>query len=468
MSLESNDGERDVLIEFLEARVAEWEKSEVRKWMMTGKSYHDGDNDIKKRKRFLIGRNGEEVTPKYLSQAKIPHNFLRKLVRQKVSYLLSTPFKSSSENKTLQELFDVQFRDDFYRLLKNIGQDAVVEGVGWSQVYYDQEGRLSQKRIPAPEVIPFWDDIDHTTLTSAIRRYDTIEYDGADKITVKRVQYLDHEGIWNFVYSDHGLEVDPETPWEPHFYVSGADAEESQVGVLWSRIPLIPFKYNSEEIPLIYFIKDIVDDYDLNTSDLSNELQDEPNSPKVVRNYDGTDKGEFVHNLATMNTLFVRDDGEVTSLSTKIDHSARDSHLNRLRKDLYELGGGVDTQIEHLGNASGVALKFIYSDLDLDCEEFANELRWSLRMLIWFLIEDINLRTGENLHNEAISIEFMTNTAINESERITDLKESVGMISRETIIEQHPMVVNSEIEQKRIESETQKTLSQLMEGKDSE
>jgi flagella basal body P-ring formation protein FlgA len=89
-------------------------------------------------------------------------------------------------------------------------------------------------------------------------------------------------------------------------------------------------------------------------------------------------------------------------------------------------------------------------------------------MLIWFLIEDINLRTGENLHNEAISIEFMTNTAINESERITDLKESVGMISRETIIEQHPLVVNSEIEQKRIESETQKTLSQLMEGKDSE
>jgi SPP1 family phage portal protein len=451
------------LAEFLQARVQEWKNSDTLKWMKIGREYHNGNSDIKKRKRFLIGRNGEEVVPKYLSQSKITHNFLRKLVRQKIGYLLSQPFTVSVEDTDLEKTFKELFNDEFYRVLKNIGQDAVTEGIGWSQIYYDEEGKLSQKRIPPSEVIPFWSDIDHIKLDSLIRVYKTVEYSGSDKKEVERVQFFGKDGIWNFIYKDNGL-VEDEIPWEPHFFISssGGSPDDARVAALWSKIPMIPFKYNSEEIPLIYFIKDIVDDYDINVSDLSNELQDEPNSPKVVRNYDGESKGEFVHNLATLNTLFVRDDGEVSTLNTTINHSARDSHLDRLRKDLYELGGGVDTQTKTLGNASGVALKFIYSDLDLDCDEFANELRYSLKELIWFLVEDIKLRGGEDLHNEVVNIEFSTNTSINEAEKITELKESAAMLSRETILDQHPFVKDTEFEMDRIKAEASETLGQLL------
>ena len=41
----------------------------------------------------------------------------------------------------------------------------------------------------------------------------------------------------------------------------------------WGRIPFICFKYNDEELPLIKYIKQLVDDYDINTSDLSNQLK---------------------------------------------------------------------------------------------------------------------------------------------------------------------------------------------------
>jgi SPP1 family phage portal protein len=453
--------------EFLAARIQEWENSDVLKWMKIGAKYHNGENDIKNRTRFLIGRNGEQVTPKFLAQSKIAHNFIRKLTRQKVGYLLSQPFTATTESDELKKVLKEKFNDEFFRILKNIGQDSINEGIAWGQVFYDEDGELSIKRIPATEVIPFWKDIDHIRLESLIRVYSTTEYSGKDKKEVKRVKYFDEDGIWNFVYMEDGLKPDPDVPWEPHFVITNGDVdpETGQAigeGVVWDILPMIPFKYNSEEIPLIYFIKDIIDDYDLNTSDLSNELQDEPNSPKVVRNYDGTDKGEFVHNLATLNTMFVRDDGDIKMLSNVIDHSARDSHLDRLRKDLYEIGGGVDTQTKHLGDASGVALKFVYSDLDMDCDEFANELRYSLRLLIWFIVEDIRIRSQSDLHDQLVKIEFNTNTNINEEEKITNLKNSSGMISHETILDQHPYVQDVEAEKKRIEEESRKTLGDLM------
>ena len=109
----------------------------------------------------------------------------------------------------------------------------------------------------------------------------------------------------------------------------------------------------------------MIDDYDPTTSDTSNNLQDIPNSIKVAKNYDGTDKGEFTQNLAIFRTAFVSGDGDMKVIETNMDVAAIDSHLNRLRKDIYEAGNGVDTQEVSLGNASGVALKFRYATLIL-------------------------------------------------------------------------------------------------------
>ena len=53
------------------------------------------------------------------------------------------------------------------------------------------------------------------------------------------------------------------------------------------------------------------DAYDKINSEIANNIIDIPNSIKVISNYDGTDKEEFVANMNKLRTIFVSDGGDV-------------------------------------------------------------------------------------------------------------------------------------------------------------
>lgn len=451
--------------EFLLANINDWLGSDKFKFMQEGQRYYESKNDILNRKRTVIGRNGEMVEAAYLANNRLPHAFMRKLTKQKIGYLLSKPFTVTSDDENFQEALGAYFTKDFYRLFKNGGQDAVVAGLGWLQIYYSEEGVLRFKRIPATEIIPFWEDIDHTILGSAIRVYDVEQYDGGTKKTIRKVQYFTHDCVFNYVMDDDGLVEDEMAPVEYNFsiqsdVVPATDGEHSCVSeyCMWDEIPLIPLKYNPEEDSLLKYIKELVDDYDRRTSDMSNVIQDEPDKVKVVKDYDGTDKGEFVFNLARYRTLFLRGTGSVETLDTSISTEAIEQHLTRLRADIYEFGGGVDTQNKDLGNASGVALKFVYSDLDMDCNDFGAELAWAVEKICWFIKQDLMLKGEGDFTEATIDVVFNTDITINETETISNIRNSVGIVSNKTLLDQHPYVTDTQEELKQLDQEAQEEL----------
>ena len=236
--------------------------------------------------------------------------------------------------------------------------------------------------------------------------------------------------------------------------VEGVEVEEH----MWERIPLIPVKYNQEEQSLLELVKPLIDAYDLRSSDVANALEEEPDKIKIIKDYDGTNKEEFIQNLAVYRMVFLRDTGSVTTLDTSIDLTAELANLERLRKDIYEFGSGVDTQEKNLGNASGVALKFMYADLDLDCSDLGSELAWTFEQMAWFLAEDLKLRNAtRDINFEDLDITFNTSIMINEQEQIENVKSSVDVISSETLLEHHPYVKNVEQEKQRIEEEAEAT-----------
>jgi SPP1 family phage portal protein len=150
-------------------------------------------------------------------------------------------------------------------------------------------------------------------------------------------------------------------------------------------------------------------------------------------------------------------------LTTPLDVAALDSHLNRLRKDIYEAGSGVDTQEISLGNASGVALKFRYADLDTDTDDMASEFAASLEELIWFIKVDLlNKGLGDFLETK-FDIIFNTDGIINESEVIMDARNSVGIISDETIRANHPWVTDAQEEGDRMSKESEEKMKQMQE-----
>ncbi len=447
--------------------------------MKQGDQYYNNDNDINKRKRFYIGRNGEKVEAPLLANNKVSHPFLKKLIDQKANYLLSKPFsiKMNEGSEIYSQMLNDFFNKPFRRQLKNLTKDAIKHGKSWIQVYYDEKGELNLKRIDAKEVIPMWKDSEHTELEAVIRVYPIITYSPSGvKKEVQKVEYWTTAGVWYYQITQDGLIKDPDK--KQVNYTSGhfeiiEDTIDEETGehkqvvkqASWDRIPFICLKYNDEEIPLIKYVKPLIDDYDERRSDSSNDIEDEPNSIKVVKNYSGTDKSEFVKNLAQFHTAFVKGDGDVSVLDNTIEDNRVVNHSKQARKDLYELGRGVDTQEESLGNSSGVALAYRFMDLDLDCADIGTEVLVYLEQVAWFVLVD-KVAKGENydiVKKIEFDVEFNKDTLMSESDAINDCRNSVDIISQETILQNHPWVDDVETEMKKLKDQEEEAMKREQE-----
>lgn len=433
--------------------VQEWEKSKLRKLMLIGQRYYVNDNDILERKRMVVGEGGQLEEAKNIANKKIVHGFIRKMVDQKVGYLLSLPFTARTDNEAYQKALTPYFNKSFYRMFQNVGKEAINKGKAWIHTYYDEQGEFKLKRIPSEEIIPLWKDSDHTELSAVIRSYEIEMWVGKEKEIIKKIEVWDLTGVYRYVMEKGKLILDiDEGGYSPHLSVV---VGENVDVVNWQRVPFVCFKYNDEELPIINFVKSIIDDYDLQKSDNANNIEDLPSGGiYVVKNYDGLDLGEFRRNLSVFRAAKVAGDGGLDYIATKIDTEAFKTHMEMQRKDLYELGRGVDTQSETLGNdKSGIALRFLYADLDMDANIIATEFQASLEQLKWFIDQDIANQGGKDYSEEDVDFILNRDIIINESEVIENASKSTGQISDETIIANHPWVTDVQEEAGRIKKQ---------------
>jgi SPP1 family phage portal protein len=451
------------LEQIIKQEIDEWKHpNSERQRMLIGQRYYTGDADILKRKRTAIGENGEEVEVQNLANNKLVHNFIRKLVDQKVGYLLSKPFSIQTERKEYRDLLNEWFDKSFLRTFKNIGKEAINKGKAWLQLYYDESSNLRYMKIPSEEIIPLWKDAAHTELDAVIRLYDVEVYEGTRKTIVTKVEFWDVNGVRRYRLNSGGLVRDIEAGDEDSHFKAIIDGQEQRLN--WERVPFICFKYNDEEIPLVQLIKSLVDEYDKKKSDNSNNLEDLPNSILILKNYDGENLGEFRRNLATYRAVKVTTDGGVDTKNVEIDTEAFKTHMEMTRKDIYEFGRGVDTQSDKFGNSpSGIALRFLYSDLDMDANIIETEFQASLEQLLWFIDKHFANTGKGDYSEEAVEFIFNRDILINETEAVTNAKSSVGIISDETILTNHPWVTDTTEELQRLEKQKEDDLKRMQE-----
>ena len=275
------------------------------------------------------------------------------------------------------------------------------------------------------------------------------------------IEYYTPEGLWKYKRLKTGGNLISLSPVEGEGHFRVVKDDKTEVSATWNKVPFVAFKYNMEEVSLINWIKPLIDDYDKQTSDNSNNLADVPNSIKIVEGYEDNDKEEFSKNVNIFRTVFVGEGGDVRSLNTDLDLAGTDIHLNRLRKDIFEFGGGVDTVEKDLRDVAGVALRFQYADLDMDCSEMAQQFRYSMRQLQWFINQDLEAK-GEKVNDKDSDFIFNTDVIINETETINNLAVTKDSISQKTLLQNHPWVKNVEREIRDIESDRKKDMDNEM------
>ena len=418
--------------------------------MQEGERYYQADNDIKNRKitRKVDGHKEEET---WRANNKLAHAKYKIQVDEKIAYLLTKPVTYKTDGTDKNDTYVEKVKDvlgkHFQYQLTQLGYESSNKGIGWLHVYLDPEGELKTIVIPAEQCIPYWSDRSHTELDAMIRVYNTTvwQYNQEKKIT--NVEIWTKDGVKYYRLEGQMLVYDNDKSMDAGGPVAHYKSVEEWK--TWGKVPFIPFKNNQIEMPDIKFVKSLIDGYDLGRSEAANYMDEVKNLIFVLKGYGGQNPSDFIKHLNEDRVILIDDteDAGVDTLTPQMDITALREHYEQLNRDIVESGQSVNKDLDKFGSApSGVALKFMYSSLDLKCNLMETEFSRGFEMLLYFV--DLYLQISGQGDYEKIDVELVFNRdmAINEAEQIQNCSNSQGIVSDETLIAHHPFVSDVEEE----------------------
>ncbi|AUM96157.1 MULTISPECIES: phage portal protein [Clostridium] len=438
--------------------INDFSNSEKRNWMTIGDRYYKVENDIFKRKITRIVK-GTEVEETYKANNKLAHSKYKNMVDEKVAYLLSKDYALKCDDESYVEKVKDVLGKHFQYQLSGLGYEASNKGIAWLQAYIDEEGKFRTMIIPSEQCIPIWRDNSHTELESMIRVYETVVWEYDKKKTITNVEVWGKDGVSYYRLEGKLLIADYDKNNDNNGPV--AHYRKGDMWYAWGRVPFIAFKNNRIELPDIKFVKSLADNYDLSRSEAANYVEEVKNLIFILKGYGGEDIHEFMRVLNEDRAIPIDDpeDGGVDTLTPQMDITALREHYEQLKRDLTEDGQSINKDLDKFGSApSGVALKFMYSGLDLKCNALESEFKMGFENLLYF----INIYLSENslgsYKNVDLDIIFNRDMKINESEVIENCEKSKGVVSDDTIIANHPWTKDIEQEKEALEKQKQENL----------
>ena len=204
-------------------------------------------------------------------------------------------------------------------------------------------------------------------------------------------------------------------------------------------------------------MKRLIDTYDKTFSGFVDDLEDIQEVILILTNYGGQDMGQFLSDLKYYKSIQVQSSGDgdksgVSTLNIDIPVEARDKLLELTRKAIFDTGQGIDPQQQGLDSTSGEAMKFLYALLEIKAGLLETEFRIGLADLVRAICRSKGREVGQ-------IIQTWTRTSIrNDAELASMCSDSVGVISKKTILKNHPFVEDAEKELEQIEKERQEEL----------
>lgn len=449
-------------IEFLEREIALWLGGDERKKQIEAEAYYDGAQGILARKRQTIGENGDMVDVPHLPNNRLVNNQFAKMVDQKANYSLGRPITFDTENRAYGEALSKVFNKKMHRTMGLLAEKALIGGCVWVCPCYNAAGDFTFSVLPAYEVLPFWADTAHTELDCAVHLFPVYEYDNdGRRRVVYKAEVFHAKGVGCFIWQTGHLI--PDNDARGGAYITATDPQTGKKTAWnWERIPLVCFKANRRETPLLCRVKCLQDALNLMLSDFVNNMQTDGSSTVyIVKNYDGEDLGEFRRNLITYGAAKVSTadgmDGGVETLEITVNADNYNAIIDALKKAIIENARGFDAKDERLsGTPNELNIRSMYSDIDLDANVMETEFQAAFEDLLFFVNAHLANSGVGNFDGVEVSVIFNRDILVNESEAIDNCGKSQGIISKETIVRQHPWVDDPEEELQRISDEEKK------------
>lgn len=385
-----------------------------------GLRYYEGDHDIKNYRIFFVDADGKIQEDKTKSNIKISHPFFTELVDQEVQYMLSG--KDSfikSDNPDLQEELDAYFNDneDFMAELTEVLTGSIAKGFENMYAYKSADGRTAFQCADSMGVVEVRAKETEDGCEYVIFHY--IDRIGKDNKKIKRIQVWDDKQTTFFCQEDDGqIQLDDSVELNPRPHVIyKKDGDESTYYEGYGFIPFFRLDNCKKQFSGLKPIKSLIDDYDLMSCGLSNNIQDTNEALYVVKGFQGDNLDELMLNIKSKKHIGVDEDGDVEIRTIDIPYQARQTKLDLDEKNIYRFGMGFNSAQLGDGNITNIVIKSRYALLDLKCNKLEIRLKQFMRKLLKVVLKEINDLNGTDYQMKDVYFDFerevMTNAQDN-------------------------------------------------------
>ena len=427
------------------------DKSSTKKRLASvGQRYYEADHDILQYRMFYFNADGKLVEDQTRSNIKIPHPFFTELVDQAVQYMLSNKEGIiKSDIPELQERLDEYFDDDFICELNDVLTGTQSKGFEYMYAYMNKDGKLSFECADSLGVVEVRAKETDDGCEYVIYWY--IDRIAKENRTIKRVQVWDENQTTFYVQDSEGkLELDKSEPINPRPHIIyKKDGDDSIYYDNFGFIPFFRLDNNRKQWSSLKPIKALIDDYDLMSCGLSNNLADFDHPLYVIKGFQGDNLDELQINLKTKKMIGVDDTGGVDVHTVDIPYQARLAKLSEDEKNIYRFGMGFNSAQLGDGNVTNVVIKSRYALLDLKCNKLEIRMKQFLKKIVKVVIAEINRLDGTDYQVSDVWFDFdrevMTNAQDNAQIELTDAQKQQtqintllslqGVIDDETIIQ---------------------------------
>lgn len=391
--------------------IEEDERSDKKRYARIGARYYDGDHDIKGYRLFYYNADGNLVEDLTRSNVRIPHPFFAELVDQAVQYILSGKDGFiKSDNPELQTELDAYFNEneDFTAELSEVLTGCQTKGFEFMYAYKNAEDKLAFQCADSIGVVEVEarfasDNKDHVLYWYA----DCIDKNGK---TITKIMDWDKDQTYFYVQDGDGnIKKDSDEPINPKPHI--LYQEEGKDTTYYSQLGFIPFfrlDNNKKQHSGLKPIKDLIDDYDLMASSLSNNLVDFDTPIHVVKGMEGSTLEEIQLNVKTKKIIGIpENEGDLDIKTVDVPYQARQTKLELDEKNVYRFGMGLNTSgLKDTNATTNIAIKAAYSLLDLKCSKLIIRLKQFLRKIIKVVLEEINNEQGTDYQQKDVYFTF--------------------------------------------------------------
>lgn len=416
-----------------------------------GQNYYEGEHDILNYRMFYFNSDGQLVEDTTRSNIKISHPFFTELVDQEVQYMLSNKEGTfvRSDFPDLQKQLDVYFDEEFVAELMETMTDVISSGFSFMYAYEGKDERLHFENASCQGVIEVREKETDDGCEYVIYWY--IDRLAKSNKTITRIQVWDDQQVYFYVQDGDGnIFLDPKEAINPRPHVIyKKDGDESTYYENFGFIPFFRLDNNRKQVSGLKPIKNLIDDYDIMSCGLSNNLVDFDFPIHVVKGFQGDDLEELQQNLKTKKMIGVDSTGGLEVHTVDIPYQARQAKLQEDEKNIYRFGMGFNSAQIGDGNITNIVIKSRYALLDLKCNKLEIRLKRFLKQILTVVLQEINRVNGTDYDVTDVwfdfSREIMTNASDNaqieksdaekQQVQINTILSLQGIIDDETIIQ---------------------------------